>query len=175
MANETQVTFQGWIGTEVTERLVGDATVASFRVGSTPRRWSKEHNGFIDNETNWYTVNAWRGLGRNCLSSLKKGDPVTVHGKLRSQLYVEGERKTQSYIVEAFSVGHDLSWGTTLFSRTTSSRGPAADDTELRALNAELGAEEPQISSDGRSIDDLVSRDRGGDAASPVSSDEPAA
>lgn len=168
MANDSMITFEGWVGTKPTERLVGETTVATFRVGSTTRRWNKELNNFVDTETNWFTVNAWRALGRNCLASLKKGDPVTVHGKLRAQVYEQGERTVHSVVVEAVAVGHDLTWGSSRFRRTTSRRG-VADDTELRALNAELGADGPQISSDGRTIDDLVTPVR---REIPVSHDE---
>ena len=40
--NETYVTFMGWLGSDVETREVGDATVATFRVGSTPRRYNRK-------------------------------------------------------------------------------------------------------------------------------------
>lgn len=160
MVNETMVTFQGWIGTEVTDRYVGEAVVASFRVASTPRKYNKMANGWVDGETNWYTVNAWRSLGRNCIEALKKGDAVVVHGRLSTQVYEDDEkRRFQTMVVEATSVGHDLNKGTSSFTKTTVGAGGEADDGALREFNAELGIGGPQISSDGQALGDFVTEE----------------
>lgn len=153
--NDTRITFQGWLGDEVEVRHVGQATVAKFRVGSTPRRFNRQQNSWVDEETIWYTVNAWRTLGENCAQSLRKGDPVVVHGRLTCQVWQDDQGLTrQTYIVEATHVGHDLSKGTASFVRRKFSDG--ADDSELRAANAEAGVVGPQISSDGETLEDMV-------------------
>ena len=58
--NETMITFQGWLGSDVRTQQAGEATVATSawpapRGGSTGRRGSGH-----DGPTQWYTVNAWR-------------------------------------------------------------------------------------------------------------------
>ena len=40
--NETLVTLQGWLGTDVTLRQAGETLVATFRVACTPRRYQKK-------------------------------------------------------------------------------------------------------------------------------------
>jgi len=154
--NETYVTFQGWLGNDVEERQVGDATVASFRVGSTPRRWSRKDRTWVDGDTTWYTVNAWRGLAEHCLASLKRRDPVVVRGKLTTQVWNNGDgQERQTLVIEAVSVGHDLTKGTSTFTKAV--RAAEADDSALRELNASLGVGGPQVSSlDGEDVEETV-------------------
>ena len=71
--NETMVTLQGWLGSDVTVRQAGEATVASFRVACTPRRYQKKTDEWVDADTQWYSVSAWRGLAENCERSLRRG------------------------------------------------------------------------------------------------------
>ncbi|MBD8868890.1 single-stranded DNA-binding protein [Nocardioides donggukensis] len=169
--NETYVTLTGWLGSDVTERIVGSASVATFRVASTPRRYNRRDNAWTDGETTWYTVNAWRTLGRNCLDSLRQGDPVTVHGKLTAQVWTDPAGvKVQSFVVEAVAVGHDLSRGVSEFTKRLGGGTGEADDSALREANAGYGVGGPQISSAGETLDDMVEDDKGASASA-----EPAA
>lgn len=149
--NETIVTVQGYVGTVPESREVGDTEVTSFRVASTPRTFSQK-DGWADRETNWYTVNAWRGLARHCMSSLHQGEPVIVHGRLRTQVWQDssGANRT-TMVIEATSVGHDLTRGTSAFLKD--SRGalePTVEEQQLAEDNAALDVAGPQMTSDGR-------------------------
>lgn len=167
--SDTLVTFQGWIGTELEERYVGTHPVVSFRVASTPRRYRKENNGFVDLETNWYTVNAWRHLAVNAMASLQKGDAVVVYGRQTTQVFTDSSgRVIQSVVVEATSFGHDLSRGTSTFAKNVR-EGGNPDDDSVKGMNANLGVDGPQVSSDGDQIEDLV------DTSTGEILDEPAA
>lgn len=118
--NESMVTFQGWLGADVRSRTAGGALVASFRVASTPRRFNRATQEWSDGPTQWYTVNAWRALGDHCLTSLRRGDPVVVHGRLSQSTWVNSEgAEVISLEVDATFVGHDLTRGTTVFTRST--------------------------------------------------------
>lgn len=153
--NETNVTVQGYVGTEVTLKDIGESQVATFRVASTPRRYDRKVNGFVDQETNWFTVNAWRMLGRHCAESLAVGDPVLVHGRLTCQSWTnqEGLRMT-TFVVEAISAGHDLSRGTSEFSKALpGSGGEVSVDAALGELNAMLSETTGQMTSDGAVLD----------------------
>ncbi|MBC9734731.1 single-stranded DNA-binding protein [Nocardioides sp. zg-578] len=119
VSNETIVTLQGWVGGDVTLRQAGDAQVASFRVGATPRRFSRRTGEWGDGETQWYTVNAWRALGDNVAASVRRGDPVVVHGRLNVSTWVSSAgAEVTSFEVEATFVGHDLGRGTSAFTKT---------------------------------------------------------
>ncbi len=116
---ETTVTLQGWVGTPVTSRVAGDSLVASFRVAATPRRYQRKTETWVDGPTQWYGVSAWRALGENCLQSVRRGDPVVVHGRLSVNTWTNRDGVEVSTLeVEATHVGHDLSKGTAVFSRT---------------------------------------------------------
>ncbi|MSZ76037.1 MAG: single-stranded DNA-binding protein, partial [Actinobacteria bacterium] len=80
--NDTTVTVQGWVGSDVSLRLAGEAPVASFRVATTPRRYSRKSQEWVDGATQWYTVTVWRALAENVARSVRRGDPVVVHGRL---------------------------------------------------------------------------------------------
>ena len=116
--NETVVTLAGWLGGEVTVRQAGDSIVANFRVATTPRRYQRKSDTWVDGDTQWYSVCAWRGLAENCQRSLRRGDPVVVHGKLKAQVWTNSAGiEVTSFEVEASFVGHDLNRGTSEFSR----------------------------------------------------------
>jgi single-strand DNA-binding protein len=116
---ETTVTLQGNLGTEVTSRVAGDSLVASFRVACTPRRYQRKTESWGDGTTQWYSVTAWRGLAENCHRSLRRGDPVIVHGRLTVNTWVNRDGVEMSSLeVEATHVGHDLTRGTAVFTKT---------------------------------------------------------
>ncbi len=126
--NESMVTFQGWLGADVRTRTAAGSLVASFRVASTPRRYHRGTQEWSDGPTQWYTVNAWRTLGEHCAASLRRGDPVIVHGRLNQTTWVNSDGvEVTSLEVDATFVGHDLNRGTTSFARPQ--RTPEATET----------------------------------------------
>jgi single-strand DNA-binding protein len=126
--NETLVTLQGWLGTDVTLRQAGETPVASFRVACTPRRYQKKTDEWVDGATQWFSVNAWRALAEHCEQSLHRGDPVVVHGRLNAQVWSNSAgMEVTSYDVEAVVVGHDLNRGTSTFLRPPRPLGEGAD------------------------------------------------
>ena len=125
--NETLVTLQGWLGTDVTLRQAGETPVASFRVACTPRRYQKKTDQWVDGTTQWFSVNAWRALAEHCERSLRRGDPVVVHGRLNAQVWSNSAGlEVTSYDVEAVVVGHDLNRGTSTFLRPPRPLGEGA-------------------------------------------------
>ena len=112
MSNDTMVTVQGWIAADPVVREVAGSTVANFRVGCTPRRFHRGRQEWVDGETQWYAVSAWRVLGVNCARSLRKGEPVIVHGRLQHRTYRNASSvETVALEIEAVTVGHDLTRG----------------------------------------------------------------
>ena len=117
--NETLITLQGNLGNDVAVRQAGDSRVATFRVACTPRRYQKKTEEWVDGDTQWYTVNAWRGLAETCEQSLHRGDPVFVHGRLNAQVWTNSAGiEVTTFEVDALVVGHDLGRGTSVFTRT---------------------------------------------------------
>jgi single-strand DNA-binding protein len=104
--------------------------ITSFRLASSQRRFDRNQNKWIDGETNWFTVTAFRQLAINSSTSINKGDRVAVNGKLRVRDWDNGERAGTSVEIEADSLGHDLSWGNSVFTRTVLINESQQDDDQ---------------------------------------------
>ena len=136
--NDTIITFAGWTGGDVElTRTPTGATVASLRVGSTPRRF--RDGAWEDLETIWYSVKAWRQLADNVAASIRRGQPVLVTGRLVAETWQRPDGTTATrHVVVASSIGHDLARGRTEFSR------PAVEPAAAAPLPAAAAAPEPQ-------------------------------
>lgn len=132
MLNDTMVTLQGHVGGTVNLRQAGDSLVANLRVACTPRRLQRRTNEWVDGETQWYSVSAWRQLGEHCARSLTSGDPVLVHGRLTTRTYRNKDGvEVTALEIEALLIGHDLSRGISVFHKR-----PSAAELEARVAAA---------------------------------------
>jgi single-strand DNA-binding protein len=158
--NEPTVTLQGWVGNDVVHRDTAQGSVAHFRVGSTPRFRKRGSGEWVDGPTSWFSVTCWRALADHVRDSVRKGEPVLVHGRLRADVWKrEDGQSSVSYVVDATYVGHDLSRGTASFVRMARpDRSEADDETEqvLRELVHEEPGELPQLDSLGQRRQDRV-------------------
>lgn len=117
--NESFVTVVGnLVGDPQGRSTKAGKPFASFRVASTTRRWDPEARRFVDGSTNFVNVVGFNALGGNVMSSLKKGDPVIVYGRLRVNQWVNADGTNMTSVeVDAFNVGHDLTRGQSAFSK----------------------------------------------------------
>jgi single-strand DNA-binding protein len=120
--NETMVTLVGHVATEPAMRITtGGARVTSFRLASTERRFDKGVNDWRDAFTTFFTVTTWRNMAENVATSVKKGQPVVVHGRLRDSSYEAKDGQWRTVLeVEAFALGQDLSRGVSTFIKGSS-------------------------------------------------------
>jgi single-strand DNA-binding protein len=93
--------------------------ICSFRLASSSKRFDRKKMEWIDAETNWLTITSFGTLAINAVSSISKGDRIIVSGTLRVRDWDNGERSGTSVEVEADTLGHDLVWGQSTFTRTT--------------------------------------------------------
>ena len=116
--NETHVTIRGRLCADpMVFTTKAGAPMSKFRVAQSSRR-QVQPGQWEDTEPSFYDVLAYRSLAANVGVSLKKGHPVTVHGRQRvvqwrrddGQVFVNVE-------IEADAVGHDLTYGTTAFAK----------------------------------------------------------
>lgn len=136
--NDTVITFHGWAGSDVRHRVAKDVSVATVRVAATPRL--KKDGEWVDGETTWYTVTAWRTLADHLRDSVRKGDPLIVHGRLRTESWQPEEGPTSTTLqVEASLVGHDLTRGISHFIKTPRSDRAVVDE-EAGSSRAEAAA-----------------------------------
>ena len=101
--------------------------ITSFRLASSKRRFDRTKKTWVDGETNWFTVTCFRQLAINTASSVSKGDRVCTSGRLKVRDWDNGERTGTSVEIEADVIGHDLSWGNSVFTRTVLVREEPAD------------------------------------------------
>ena len=91
--------------------------ITTFRVASAPRRFDRTTEKWVDGETSWYSVSAFRALAINTAASLQRGERVIVSGRLRIRTWESGERSGTTAEIDAEAIGHDLLWGTSRFER----------------------------------------------------------
>lgn len=93
-------------------------SLARFRMVSQPRRFDSSAGTFVDQDASFVTVFCWRAMADNVVSSIHKGDPVVVVGRLRVREWEDDAGSPRVTVeVDAQSIGHDLARGTARFLR----------------------------------------------------------
>ncbi|MDX6202418.1 MAG: single-strand DNA-binding protein [Frankiales bacterium] len=107
--NDNQISLVGNIVRDPVIRKVSDkATVTTFRLASTPRRFDPSISEWRNLDSLYLTVSCWNKLAERVANCLKGGDPVVVSGRLRMRAYeIEGQKRTV-YEVDAQHVAPDL-------------------------------------------------------------------
>ena len=118
--HELNLTLVGWLGTEPRHYPGGGTTTpfTTFRMASTRRWFDREKGEWIDARTEWFTVKAWRQQADNVAKSLRKSDPVIVHGRFSTEEWTGPEGARHSSVLEAIAIGPDLTFGKSDFART---------------------------------------------------------
>lgn len=131
MNNEVTVTIKGWAGNDAKVRVgANGGRTTSFRVGVTPRYFSRVDGEHRDAPTQWFTVKAWGELGENVGECVHRGVPVLVRGRLVTDTWTT-EQGTEriTNVVHAESVGVELGKGTVRYTKVQRS-GAQADAGE---------------------------------------------
>lgn len=114
---------------------------ADFRLACN-RRTRQPDGQWSDAGTTFVTVVAWRSLAEGIFSSIERGDPVVVCGRLATDEWVDKNGETQSRLtVVADSVGHDLARGRAKFAKNPTAPPPAAADADPDAAASVPGQE----------------------------------
>ncbi|MEV4667273.1 single-stranded DNA-binding protein [Microbacterium sp. LWO12-1.2] len=113
------LTVVGRVATDpVRGQTRGGIAVTNFRLASTHRRLDPVTQTWVDGETNWFSIAAFRQLGEHAKASLRCGDSVIVTGRLKIRNWESNGKNGTSVDIEADAIGHDLRWGTTAYLRT---------------------------------------------------------
>jgi single-strand DNA-binding protein len=121
------ITVTGNIATDPEQRTMrGDDTVTSFRLAAGHQRFDPQSNSWVEVYTNFYSVSAFRALGKNAYAALKKGQRVIVTGRLRVKEWDNGTKKGVTAEIDADGIGHDLLFGVTTFQPAGRPSVPAA-------------------------------------------------
>jgi single-strand DNA-binding protein len=118
--NDTAMTIVGnVVDSPKLRRTKSGHFVANFRVASTPRRFDRDKNAWVDGDTLFVTVTCWRAMGENVAQSLRKGQPVVVTGRYCQREYEREETLRTTYELEATAIGHDLGRGVAQFEKVS--------------------------------------------------------
>ena len=154
------ITVRGFVATEIRSSTTpGGVPTASFRIGSTERRYDRTTNAWVDGNINWFTVQGYRQLAGNMGCSIKKGQRIVVVGKLKLRSWEKDGRIHHEAEIDADAVGHDLKYGTANFIRNSGnpqaadSLGPANGGSSAPGSSAagEEGADEDREEDDDES------------------------
>ena len=158
MSTQSTLTVTGFVGSSVRFSVgkEGGVPYASFRLGSTQRVFDRATQAYKDSPTQWYTVKVWRQVATNVVQSLRKGEPVIVTGKLRTQEWVGPEGPHTTVVIEATALGHDLVFGTTRLERTLGpgARGGAPEEAAPTDVSALAEAPDDGDAPDEDEVDD---------------------
>ena len=143
--NDLIMTVNGWVATDPSQHVgPTGARLTSFRLASTSRFFDRDKGEWTDGRTEWFTVKVFRSAAITVANSIHKGQPVTVHGRFRTAEW-EGEAGTRvDLVIDATSVGHDLTKGTAEFTRAFGDAGLATDDGDADEHSAEPTPDDPE-------------------------------
>ncbi|WP_291380136.1 single-stranded DNA-binding protein [Demequina sp.] len=136
--NDLTMTVAGWVATDPRHVVGPTGThLTSFRMASTSRYFDRDKNEWVDGQTEWFTVRAFRGASLTVKESIEKGQPVVVQGRFRTNEWESDSGPRTDLIIDAVSVGHDLTRGIAKFTRATGD--PTLEDptTATSALASE--------------------------------------
>jgi len=115
-------------------------SICSFRLASGERRYDRVQQKWVDGDTSWFGVTAFRALADHALESFRKGERVIVHGRLRVREWENGERSGTSAEIDADALGHDLRWGVSRFEKRSGAveqTGPSQQSSTDRTDRAD--------------------------------------
>jgi len=116
---DTYVTVVGNAASEVRVQTTrSGVSLARFRMAVSPRRLDRGTGQWVSGEASFYTVACWRGLAENVTTSVGKGDPLVVTGRLKVREWEREDRWWTVTEIDAISVGHDLARGVSEFTRS---------------------------------------------------------
>ena len=117
--NTSMTMVTGNVATDVRFTTTADGLpVASFRMAATERKFDKATQRWVDGDVTWFSVVCWRHVAENVYSSLHKGDPIFVAGKLALREWERDGKAGTTLDITAEVIGHDLSRGTAQFERS---------------------------------------------------------
>lgn len=101
------------------------AAVVNFTIASTPRKFDRNTNEWVDEETLWMRCSWWREAAENTAESLHKGDRVIATGRLKSRSWDDKDTGAKRTVVEleVDEVGPSLRYATAKVTKAQRSGG----------------------------------------------------
>lgn len=113
---------------------------AVVKFGVAVNRSYVNRNGEKVEQTDFFTVNAWRQLAENCAESLKTGSRVIVSGRLQARSWeTEGGDKRSTVEIEADEIGPSLRWASATIIKPARG-GPGEWHTDTSMSDPSMGS-----------------------------------
>ncbi|WP_127793634.1 single-stranded DNA-binding protein [Agromyces sp. LHK192] len=129
------ITVTGVVGSDPRSITTAQGlSITSFRLATRRRFFDRAAGAWQDGDTNWYTVSAFRTLALNVGASVRKGERVVVHGRLKQRQWAAGEKSGTAVEIDADTIGHDLLFGITQLRRVQRDRDDAQTDASGGAV-----------------------------------------
>ena len=103
------VTIVGRAGTNPTVSASPKGDRVTFRVISTERRFDDTRQDWVDGDEYGVSVVCWRGLASSVLTTVRKGDPIVVIGRISTRKYEKNGAVEYFTDVKGDFVGLDVS------------------------------------------------------------------
>jgi len=147
--NDLTMTVAGWAATD--PKLVLSASgvnMCTFRLASTSRYFDRDKNEWVDGRTEWFSVRVFRGAATLVSRSIAKGQPVSVTGRFKTNEWEADSGPRTDLVLDAITVGHDLTRGVADFTRAT------AGDADAEPKEAAGGLEGDGLKGDSAEPDE---------------------
>ncbi|PRY70073.1 single-strand DNA-binding protein [Glaciihabitans tibetensis] len=132
------ITLTGVVATAPhTVKTEAGLIITHFRLASNNRRFDRATQRWIDGESNFYTISAFRQMAHNVLASLVTGDRVVVTGRLKVKNWTSGDKSGTNIDVEAESIGHDLAWGQSRYTKSPKAADRDSSASEDRSASGD--------------------------------------
>lgn len=127
------ITAIGLVATDPRHIVTSEGlAITSFRLASNLRVFDRKLQEWVDKDTNWFTITAFRQLALNTAESVVRGDRVFVTGRLRIRDWESGDKSGTNVEIDAEAIGHNLNWGVTEVTRVTYKRNDEnEEDAEI--------------------------------------------
>lgn len=113
----TAMTIVGRVGTTPQLSAGPNGDRVNFRVVATERRFDQASQKWVDGDEFGVTVVCWRAMAMSVITTIRKGDPVVVVGRIATRRYEKNGVMQYFTEVKADSVGLDVSRVGTRFTR----------------------------------------------------------
>ncbi len=140
--NESTITICGNVTNEPQVRHGKESGMPFTVFGLAQNRSRRDSNGdVVHMGTSFFEVIAFRALGQNAVDSIGKGDPLVVHGRLRVDDWDNGERSGTTVQIDAISIGPDLTFGTSTFTKRRRPQQPSQDRVALEVNGTSMSVD----------------------------------
>lgn len=128
MSGETIICIVGNLTADPELRYTQNGlAVANFTIASTPKKFDRQKNEWVDEEALFMRCSVWREFAENVAQSLQKGSRVIAQGRLKQRSFENqsGEKRTVIEL-EIDEIGPSLRYAIAQVTRTTGSNAGRA-------------------------------------------------